>query len=261
LAIKLIADPHGYFENLTDRISDDDVLIVLGDVLDLVDWSDFSGILPEVIGRDKFIAKLQAAFAAGPGGGTTLRDEILSPGGGYNQELLQRIDEEYGRFSEVLRKIGCRAYVIYGNGDVPDLMRAALNGTGSAVVAEGKIEIEGSMFGFVPGAIYSPFMMPSEMDDEQYGEMLQKLGKVDVLCTHIPPQTEAATMDVVAGKPVIGSQNLLAYLEENRPAYLYHGHVHQPAQRELVIAGTRVINVGYYKKERYIHTHGDDDDI
>ncbi len=261
MAIKLIADPHGYFENLTEKISGDDVLIVLGDVLDLVDWADFSGILPDILGRDNFIAMLQAAFAKGPGGGTKLRDEILSPGGGYYPELLSRINEEYGRFSQVLREIGCRTYVIYGNGDVPDLMRVALNGTGSAVVAEGKVDIEGNLFGFVPGALNSPFQMPAEMDEEEYGKMLRELGRVNILCTHIPPQFEAAIMDVVAGKPVIGSQNLLSYIDENHPAFLYHGHVHQPAQRELVIGGTRVINVGYYKRERYVHTHGDEDGI
>jgi Icc-related predicted phosphoesterase len=62
-------------------------------------------------------------------------------------------------------------------------------------------------------------------------------------------------MDVVAGRPVEGSASLLEYLEANRPKILYHGHVHQPAQRELLVGDTRVINVGYYKRQGYIHTH------
>jgi Icc-related predicted phosphoesterase len=261
LAIKLIADPHGCFEGLTGNIASEDILIILGDVLDLVDWSDISGILPDIMGRDHFITRLQAALAGGPEEGVALRNEIISPHGGYYDKLLRRVSEQYGRLSEVLGEIGCRAYLIYGNGDIPELMRASLDGKGKVTIAGGKVEIEGSLFGFVPGALYSPFRMPSEMDDEQYGRMLRELGRVDVLCTHIPPQTEAATMDVVAGKPVLGSNELLAYLEENRPRILYHGHVHQPAQRELLIGGTRVINVGYYKKERYVHVHGEEDGV
>ncbi|MFW6114066.1 MAG: metallophosphoesterase family protein, partial [Actinomycetota bacterium] len=79
----------------------------------------------------------------------------------------------------------------------------------------------------------------------------------DVLCTHVPPRYEAATMDVVAGRPVEGSESLLEYIERERPAYVYHGHVHNPKQRELKIGGTLVINVGYYKRGRYVHLHRD----
>lgn len=261
MAIKLIADPHGSFEDLPGKIDGDDVLIVLGDVLDLVDWVDISGILPEVIGREKFIEKLGAALAAGPEAPKALCDELLSPDGGYYQELFRRTSEQYKRFWEILREIGCRSYVIYGNGDIPELMRATLNGEERATLVEGKVKIEGNVFGFVPGALNSLFRMPAEVDEEEYGARLRELGRVDVLCTHIPPRCEKVTLDVVAGRPVTGSASLMDYIGDNRPDYLYHGHVHQPAQRELLIGGTRVINVGYYKRERYVHTHGDEDGI
>ena len=173
-----------------------------------------------------------------------------------NAFLLRRVDESYGIFSRVIEKIGCRTYIIFGNGDIPDLLEASLDGMDNTVLAKGKIEIEGSVFGFVPGALYSPFMMPAEMDDESFGERLRELGPVDILCTHIPPRLEAATMDVVAGRPVEGSARLMEYIEKNRPRILYHGHVHQPAQRELLVEDTRVINVAYYKRQGYVHTHG-----
>jgi Icc-related predicted phosphoesterase len=255
LAIKLIADPHGSYEGLAERVSGDDTLIVLGDIIDLVDWADLSGILPDLVGREVFIAKLFNALAEGDGAARRLRDELISPHGGFFDELCSRVSEQYASFSETLQEIGCRAYVIYGNGDIPELLRPALNGEKRASLAEGKVTLEGSVFGFVSGAIYSPFEMPAEMGEEEFGERLRELGKVDVLCTHIPPQVEEATMDVVAGRPVTGSSELLEYIHLHRPAFLYHGHVHQPVQRELMIGDTRVINVGYYKRERYVHTH------
>ena len=256
MAVKLIADPHGRFQDLHACVGADDVLVVLGDVLDLIDWADISGILPDVLGRDNLIEKLMQALAAGPGAAVELRDELLAPQGGYYGELLRRISEQYADFARVLREIGCAAYVIYGNGDIPELLEACLDGASNAVLARGKVDIEGSVFGFVPGALYSPFHMPAEMDDETFGSCLRDLGPVDVLCTHIPPRLEAATMDVVAGRPVEGSAYLLKYVEANRPRFLYHGHVHQPAQRELLVGSTRVINVAYYKREGYVHTHG-----
>lgn len=261
MAIKLIADLHGSFEDLPGKIDGGDTLIVLGDVLDLIDWADISGILPEVLGRENLTERLFSAFSRGPEAAIALRDELLSPYGDYYQELLRRTGEQYGRFSGVLREIGCLAYIIYGNGDIPDLLEAALDGAENATLVEGTVEIEGSVFGFVPGALYSPFQMPAEMDDEEFGARLGELGKVDILCTHIPPSYEAATFDVLAGRPVEGSANLLGYIRKNRPGYLYHGHVHQPAQRELVIGDTRVINVAYYKREGYVHIHGDNDGV
>ena len=256
MTVKLIADAHGRFEDLTEAITPEDTLLVLGDVLDLIDWADISGILADVLGRENLVSKLMSAVAAGPQAAVQLRDELLAPEGGYYPELLRRVSESYGVFSRVLAEIGCRTYIIFGNGDIPELLEASLDGIENTVMASGKIEIEGSVFGFVPGALYSPFMMPAEMDDEAFGDRLRELGPVDILCTHIPPRLEAATMDVVAGRPVEGSTYLLDYIEEHRPRILYHGHVHQPAQRELMVGDTRVINVAYYKRQGYIHTHG-----
>lgn len=256
MAIKLIADAHGRYEDLRESIVPEDTLLVLGDILDLIDWADISGILPEVVGKKNLVNKLMSAVAAGPHAAVELRDELLAPDGGFYPELERRVTASYAVFGRVLREIGCSAYIIYGNGDIPEALEASLDGAANAVMAEGRVEIEGSVFGFVPGALYSPFMMPAEMDDEAFGARLRELGPVDILCTHIPPRLEAATMDVVAGRPVEGSARLLEYIEENSPRILYHGHVHQPAQRELLVGETRVINVAYYKRTGYIHTHG-----
>jgi Icc-related predicted phosphoesterase len=65
----------------------------------------------------------------------------------------------------------------------------------------------------------------------------------------------------VAGRPVEGSSRLLQYIEEKKPAYNYHGHVHQPGQRELLIGRTRVINVGYYRGNGHVQVHGDENGV
>lgn len=255
MAVKLVSDLHGRFTDLPAALEGGDVLIVLGDILDFIDWADWSGILPDVVGRERLMDRLSWAIREGPQAAVQLREAILSPQGEYYREIRARAREQYARFADALRRAGCRAYVIYGNGDLPDLLEEALDGLERAVLARGREDIDGMRFGFVPGAVHSPFRMPSEMDEEEYGRCLEDLGGVDVLCTHIPPRVQEAVFDVVAGRPVEGSLSLLRYLEERRPSYLYHGHVHQPARKELLIGGTRVINVGYYKREGSVHRH------
>ncbi len=61
---------------------------------------------------------------------------------------------------------------------------------------------------------------------------------------------------MVANRPQSGSAGLLRYIEKMQPRFAYHGHVHQPAQREIRIGETRVVNVAYYKRDRYVHVHG-----
>ena len=261
MSIKLISDVHGCFDDLPSQINHDDTLLVLGDILDLVDWADISGILPEVLGRETFLEKLRTAFASGPDATVALREELLAPDGEYFKELFERSTAQYEEFACALADIGCRAFVIYGNSDIPELLQKALETVENARLIEGRVEIGAELFGFVSGALYSPFHMAAEMDEDAYGERLRRLGPVDVLCTHIPPRLRAATFDVVAGRPVEGSSRLLEYIEDKKPAFHYHGHVHQPGQRELLIGQTRVINVSYYRRDRHVEIHGDDDGI
>lgn len=258
MAIKLISDPHGRFEGLRRAVKPSDVLLVLGDILDLVDWSDVSGILPEVLGRDEFIARIREAISRGPEAAAALREEIMSPEGSKYPLLKEKVWEQYSRFADVLEGIGCRTYVIYGNGDLPEVLEQALRGRDGIVLAEGRVEIEGLTFGFVPGAVHSPFKMPAEMGEDEYTRKLEALGPVDVLCTHVPPQVEEFVHDVVARRPVIGSTGILSYLERHAPGYHYHGHVHQPRRRGGLLGRTMVINVGYFKRQEYVHVHGDD---
>ncbi len=258
MAIKLIADPHGRFDGLREAVGSSDVLLVLGDILDLVDWSDVSGILPEVLGREAFIAKVREALAGGPEAAAALKEEIMSPQGSKFSLLQERVWEQYNQFAEVLESIGCSAYVIYGNGDLPEVLKDALRGREGIVMAEGRVEIEGLTFGFVSGAVFSPFKMPAEMGEEEFSRKLEELGPVDVLCTHVPPQVDDFVHDVVAGRPVIGSSGILTYLKQHAPGHHYHGHVHQPRRRGGMLGKTKVINVGYFKRQGYVHVHGND---
>lgn len=256
MPVKLIADVHSSIGGIEGQVGPEDTLLVLGDVLGLIDWVDFTGILPEVVGQDNLRSMLFGAFAEGAEAARRMKEELLSPAGEYFELLRSRVEEEYGEFRRVLEGTGCRALVIFGNSDLPEALTATLEGSAAMEMADGAVELEGETFGFLPGSLKSPFEMPGESDDDDLRERLERLGRVDVLCTHIPPDLEALTFDVVAGRSQLGSAALLDYIREHRPAYVYHGHVHQPAQRAYDIGPTRCVNVGYYKRQKYVHPHG-----
>jgi Icc-related predicted phosphoesterase len=257
MSIKLIADVHSFIQGIEEQVGSGDTLLVLGDVLGLIDWADFSGILPEVLGRENFTRMLYEAFAGGEEAAQALRDRLLNPGGESYQQLRGRVEGDYRSFRAVLEEIGCNALVIYGNADLPFALVPALEGSSRVRMVEGVVELEGRKFGFLPGAIKSPFAMPAESDDEEFYKMLKRMGRVDVLCAHIPPDLEEITYDVVAGMNSRGSSALLQYIREVQPAWVYHGHIHHPRQRVHQIGRTRVVNVAYFKEDRYVHVHGE----
>ncbi len=257
MAVKLIADVHSAIGGIGDQVGPEDTLLVLGDVLGLVDWADFTGILPEVLGQDNLRDMLFSAFASGAEAARNLKEILLSPQNEYYESLRNRVEDDYREFREALEATRCRALVLFGNSDIPDAMRDVFDGSDRVEMVEGTQELEGKIFGFLPGSIRSPFDMPGENDDEYIRARLESLGKVDVLCAHIPPELEELTFDVVAGRNVLGSAAMLEYIRKHQPERVYHGHVHQPAQRTFDIGSTRLVNVGYYKRQRYVHLHGE----
>ncbi len=257
LAIKLIADVHSSIDGIEEKVGKEDILLVLGDVLGLIDWADFSGILPEELGKDRFARMLYDAFAGGEDRARRLKEELLDPAGESYARLRFRVEEDYARFRDKMEQIGCATYVIYGNADLPFALEPALEGSPNVRVVEGALELEGLKVGFLPGALKSPFAMPGEKEEDEFYEMLKSMGRVDILCAHVPPDLEELTFDVVAGFGARGSSALLRYIREEQPPWVYHGHIHHPRQRVVQLGRTRVANVSYYKENRYVHCHGE----
>jgi Icc-related predicted phosphoesterase len=255
VAVRLIADVHSSVQGINEMVDPGDTLLVLGDVLGLIDWADFSGILPEVLGEENLRSMLFRAFAAGAEAARRMKEELLSPEGEFYELLRKRVLEDYREFRRAVEESGCRALVIYGNSDLPEVMEEVFEGSPTLRLVEGVVEVEGQAFGFLPGSLKSPFEMPAETEDDVFAERLEAMGEVEVLCAHVPPDLEAATFDVVAGRHQRGSAALLRYIQQREPAFVYHGHVHQPAQRSLELGSTRVVNVAYFKRGRYVHLH------
>jgi len=253
LAVKIISDIHGEYDALAGQLDQDDTAVLLGDYVNLIDFRTLEGILSQVYSRDEII---QVLTILARGKGELVRKQIreAAPGSPQKYEKLSElIVDSYRRLFE---SIPCRCYMIYGNTDDPQVMRE-MAGDGVEVIEAGVVELDGQRFGFVSGSPRGPFTigLPGEMPTEKYQQLISSLGPVDVLCTHYPPAVEGITWDTLADRDEVGSDALVAYIEEHSPAHHYFGHVHHPRLAEAEFGSTRLANAGLFREHRTAMVH------
>ena len=112
------------------------------------------------------------------------------------------------QYAEMFAAMPTPAYLTYGNVDIPaywpDYVRP-----GHTVLDGQAADIGGLRFGFVGGGLVSPMNTPYELDEETYAAKVEALGRVDVLCAHIPPAVPELCYDVVARRFEYGSTAIL----------------------------------------------------
>jgi Icc-related predicted phosphoesterase len=246
LPILLIADVHEADGALRRVAREAGTLIVLGDLLNWIDYRTYDGIVARVCGRE-FVAELVRLRSAG------LIEEARSLwtrfSAGREEELRRMHDREaeesYARLGAALA--GCRALVLHGNADRPSVMVRHLPATARYVDGEA-IEVAGIRIGFVGGGLplRGGIPVPGELTEDDLRSKLRAIGRVDVLCSHIPPAIPALENDVIAGRQR-GSSAILEYVVEHQPSYHFFGDVHQPQAVTWELGGTTFRNVGYFR--------------
>ena len=243
MRIKVISDLHGAVEHLRDAGSDCDALFVLGDLINVLDYLTMDGILVEVFGREP-VAEAAALRARGryDDARRIIRRDVgdVEDIRGRYVELARR---EYERVFDALPD---DSYVTYGNVDLPDLLRTFLR-PGVRFMDGEAVELDGERFGLVGGGIRTPLDVPGEVGEEDFDEKLERLGPVDVVCTHAPPRIPWYVYDVLGQRFEPGSTGLVRYIVEQRPRRAYFGHVHQPLVARGRVGDTELINVGHFR--------------
>lgn len=249
----MITDIHGEYEALRGELSPDDVAVLLGDYVNLIDFRSLDGILSEVYSRQE-VARALALFANGdPHEARRKISEVVGSTPEKAMMIRGLVRESYERLFE---SIPCRCYMLYGNTDNPHLMRE-LKTENVEMIECGVVEIEGQRFGLVSGAPHGPWAvgLPGEVEPREYSRRILSLGPVDVLCTHYPPAVPDLTWDVLAGRDEMGSEALLGYIESNSPSFHYFGHVHHPRARSCSRGGTALMNAGFFRQHRTAIVH------
>jgi Icc-related predicted phosphoesterase len=241
----LVSDIHGAFGALARVAAAGETLLVLGDLINFVDYRTTDGIMAEIFGS-AFVA--QVAAARGRGDLDTNRRLWIRHTAGREDEIRARVAElvaaQYERCRQALAP--ARGFVTYGNVDWPDVLRAILP-PGCRFVDGEAVEIEGTTFGFVGGGAPTVIGARGEVSDDLMESKLARIGDVEVLCSHLPPAVPPLHTDVVTGFAERASMPLLDYLRRVRPRYHYFGDVHQPQATTWRVGATRCINVGYFR--------------
>lgn len=247
MTVKVISDLHSATEALQEQVTPGDTLLLLGDLINLIDYATHDGILVEVYGRETVleISNLRAERRFDEAG---QRIAVLREG--REQEIRERFNQAMERaYQEVFSLLPERTYVILGNVDSPGLVKDLA--PGHIEFPDGKVvEIEGCKVGFVGGGLPTSRKAQGEIPLEEFDRKIDQLGPVDVICSHMPPAIPEMTFDVLANRTEEGSSRLLEYIREVQPAKAMFGHIHQPLVSSQHVGKTHVLNCGYFRRTR-----------
>lgn len=248
----IVSDVHGAARALARVAATDQPLLVLGDLVNLIDYRTGDGIVADVVGREvvKEISVLRSLRLR-----SEADDVWHAATAGHKEEINAAIGDlmadQYRSVCAALE--GADAYVTYGNVDRPDMLRDFLPDTAQYVDGEVRV-IEGRRVGFVGGGI-PRIGTPGEVDPLDMKKKLDHLGPVEILCTHVPPDVQPLAADVI-GRTRKASKEILDYLLVHQPAFHFFGDIHQPQATTWRVGQTRCINVGYFRATgRGVH-HG-----
>ena len=239
----LVADVHGAAAALGKVAAGGETLLVLGDLINFIDYRTNEGIVADVAGSE-FVAEIVRLRTVGLT--DRAREHWTEFARGREEEVRAEFDDLIeSAYLEVCASLaGVDALVIHGNVDRPDHLRKHL--PEGAIYVDGEVvRIDGIDVGFVGGGMPA-LGLPGERDEAEMAARLEAIGKVDVLCTHVPPALAPLSRDVIGGRQK-GSAAVRDYLTRHRPAFHYFGDIHQPQATQWRYEGTTCVNVGYFR--------------
>lgn len=241
----LVSDVHGAFGALRKVAGRNDTLVILGDLINLLDYRTREGIIVDVLGKEFGIA-VAAHRASGDYG--AMRQAWIDTVGVRRGEVREAMDRavasEYERCRDALAD--AKGFCTFGNVDDPRLLAESLPPAMRFVDGEA-VEVDGLSFGFVGGGIATPIGAAGEVSDDEMEAKLSSLGKVDVLCSHLPAAIDPLCTDVITGRRERSSQPILDYLVRHQPLRHFFGDIHQPQATTWRVGQTRCQNVGYFR--------------
>lgn len=256
--MSFVSDVHGNTAALAEVAARAEQLVVLGDLLDYIDYHDPSaGILGAAFGPEP-VSRLTAMrtagdFAAMHALSTRLWHSLEDPRG----TLDAIVDERYRQVLAALQRASTAPVLLLGNVDETDRWQAVA-GTQLPALDGDVVEIGGLRVGLAGGGAsrragvlpepddrpWRPFIKPADA----YRATVRSLGAVDVLCSHVPVDLPLLRYDRVPGRAEMFGPGLLEHVDEHHPRWALFGHVHQPLAQRLRRGRTECVNVGHFAR-------------
>jgi Icc-related predicted phosphoesterase len=254
VSVYVVSDVHGGPDALRKAVPEGATLLLLGDLVNFIDYGSMTGILIDVFSAE---AVQQVIDLRGEGdfeqAGRIIRERAVGREEEVRAEIGARVKEQC---EQVLSAALDPTYLIFGNIDHPEMVSKLAAEHSGIILADGNCyEIEGERFGFVGGALPTPLHVAGEITEEEMAAKVGALGDCDVLCSHIPPAVPELCYDLIAKKAERGSADLLRYIEDVQPRQAYFGHVHQPLISTMHIGRTLCVNVGYFRRTKRAFPH------
>jgi Icc-related predicted phosphoesterase len=256
MRVHVVSDVHGNAEALARAGDGADALVVLGDLVEFVDYQHPErGIIGRVLGRDAS-ARFGAIRSSGrPGELMAFAREAWSRVPDPPAVVADAVRAQYGELFAAMEATGVPTFAIPGNVDLPELWPEFVRAPVTAVDGE-VVTIGGLRFGFVGGVplpagveprVGGPWR-PNLLRHPEFESRVATLSGFDVLCSHAPPAVPELAYDVVSRRSESGSAALLRAVTAHRPRVALFGHVHQPLAARARVGRTECINVGHFRR-------------
>ena len=250
----IVSDVHAGFEALAKVAARGEPLLILGDLLNFIDYRTGRGMAEDVYGLEHTRQLVENRRTSNWDATRQLwRNAIVGREEEVRAQIVEAVKEQHARTRAALE--GADAYVTFGNVDWPQELKACLP-EGAKWVDGQVVEIEGYSIGFAGGGAPTPVGARGEISDDEMGEKLANLGPVDILCTHVAPTIGPLYRDVITGRPERSSDVVLDYLREHQPRFHYFGDIHQPQAYSWQFGSTLCRNVGYFRATGRPIRHG-----
>ena len=240
-----ISDVHHGLDSLENLPSGNGPLVILGDLINWIDYRNGDGIAKDVFGEES-VTKLVELRKKHD---FTRRKELWNELFSKDREVKQTKIEEsiYRQYREVFDKIkNFEVFLIPGNVDCLKIVEETK--TNNVTNFDGEIlDYKGFKIGFAGGGVPTPINARGEIPEEEFKSKLENLGDIDIICSHAPPYVDELITDVITNKKEQGWISLKKFIQDKEPKFSIFGDVHQPKAYEWKIGLTKCINVGYFR--------------
>ena len=240
-----ISDVHHGLASIKNIPDTKEPVVILGDLINWIDYRTGQGIAEDVFGKEIVIKLVQLRKDHNFKDRRKLWSSMFEENPDLIQEKLEiAIYRQYKEVFNALKKF--EVWIIPGNVDSVDMIKETM--TSNVNYVDGKVlEYKNLKIGFAGGGVPTPINARGEISDESFSLKLNRLGRVDIICTHAPPFVRELITDVITNKEEQGWSSLKDYILEKEPRFSIFGDVHQPQASRWRLGHTECMNVGYFR--------------